>query len=120
MTREVYDWFSKECEICNKIYHRPKGYQNITDKQWEARRFCGRKCQATYASSLVKENNGGNKDPFPFPQKGNLNYNAKLTEENVRAIRLDKRKHQEIADDYKISYDYVSKIKRKIKWPHLT
>jgi len=118
VNREIYEWISKKCEWCGESYCRPAGYHSITDKQWEDRRFCSMRCANTYRSGLVKVR-AGNKLPFPFPQKGHLNYNAKLTEDDVRAIRTDERKHRLIADDFNISIAYVSKLKRRIKWPHL-
>ena len=118
MEREYYRFLEKTCEWCDEGYHRPAGIHGISDKQWEERRFCSVRCVNTYRSSLVRIRDG-NKLPFPFPQKGEQNYNAKLTEDDVRAIRVDERKHQLIADDYGLSIAYVSKIKRRIKWPHL-
>lgn len=41
-------------------------------------------------------------------KKGEKNNFAKLSEKDVLAIRRDKRKHAEIAEDYGISKGYVS------------
>ena len=41
---------------------------------------------------------------------------AKLTSEQVVAIRSDVRTHREIAKDYGISYGHVSKLKRHQNW----
>ncbi len=44
---------------------------------------------------------------------------SKITEEQVLRIRVDKRKHQEIADDHLISRAMVLKIKSRKAWSHV-
>lgn len=44
---------------------------------------------------------------------------AKLTEDQVIAIRNDQRKNQEIAIDYNICRESVSMIKRRHTWKHI-
>lgn len=43
---------------------------------------------------------------------------AKLTLEQVRAIRADTRKQQEIADQYGVTNGTVSRIKAGVRWAH--
>lgn len=50
---------------------------------------------------------------------GAEHYNAKLTEEQVRSIRADKRLHKEIAADYGISRATVTNIRARRIWQHL-
>lgn len=44
---------------------------------------------------------------------------AKLTDDQVRAIRKDSRTGFEIADEYGLSYQQVSRIKRRERWAHV-
>jgi hypothetical protein len=44
---------------------------------------------------------------------------AKLTEDDVRAIRADQRLHRVIAEDYKVARPTVSQIKRGEHWTHV-
>lgn len=51
--------------------------------------------------------------------RGEKQVNHKLTEEQVLKIRKDPRPRKKIAEDYKISYWYVSDIKSKKNWKHI-
>ena len=51
--------------------------------------------------------------------KGEAQGGAKLTEDVVRAIRLDGRLQVEIAASYGISQITVSRIKRRSSWSHI-
>jgi hypothetical protein len=51
--------------------------------------------------------------------KGSRNGNAKLTEEDVRKIRLDNRPNPRIAADFGVSTDTVSHVKRRKSWGHV-
>jgi hypothetical protein len=44
---------------------------------------------------------------------------AKLTDDQVRAIRQDARTGFEIANEYGLSYQQVSRIKRRERWTHV-
>ena len=44
---------------------------------------------------------------------------AKITEDQVRAIRADQRAHKVIASDYGISASSVTLIKRRVNWSHV-
>jgi hypothetical protein len=51
---------------------------------------------------------------------GERNSQAKLTETDVKAIRLDTRTYAIIAKDYGISPTQVGNIRRKTRWRHLS
>lgn len=50
---------------------------------------------------------------------GELNSKAKITEDDVRAIRADTRSYQEIADDYDVSKSTIGFIKTYRSWKHV-
>jgi hypothetical protein len=52
-------------------------------------------------------------------QSGEHNHSAKLTEEDVLAIRADARIQREIALDYGINRSLVSLIKARKTWTHI-
>ena len=52
-------------------------------------------------------------------QKGERNAAAKLTEDEVRAIRRDPRINKLVAADYDVSIAQVWRIRNRIKWGHL-
>jgi hypothetical protein len=52
-------------------------------------------------------------------QHGTRHHNARLTEQDVFAIRCDSRTRKDIARHYKIHPVYVWKIKTKRRWGHL-
>lgn len=51
--------------------------------------------------------------------RGERNGPAKLTEEQVRAIRADQRLHREIAADYGVADHTISAIKNRKTWKHI-
>jgi len=51
--------------------------------------------------------------------RGEKHGNARLTADDVRAIRADPRTQSEIAEDYGLSQSYVSQIRRCVKWRHV-
>lgn len=55
-----------------------------------------------------------------MPARGEANAAAKLTEDEVRAIRRDTRPGKIVAADYDISIAHVWRIRNRIKWAHLT
>lgn len=52
-------------------------------------------------------------------QKGEENREAKLTEEQVRAIRRDPRLNKEVAYDYGITTHHAWRIRRRLRWAHV-
>ena len=52
-------------------------------------------------------------------QFGTRHVCAKLTEDEVRAIRLDIRSHETIAKDYSVSHGTITGIKRGKTWKHI-
>lgn len=59
----------------------------------------------------------GRRGRFPH---GARHYRAKLTEQQVKEIRTAVGTHSEIASKYNIGRRYVSAIKAKQKWVHLS
>lgn len=51
--------------------------------------------------------------------RGRANIHAKLTEDQVRAIRSDIRLHSEIAAEYGVGESAVRKIRNRESWRHL-
>jgi hypothetical protein len=51
--------------------------------------------------------------------RGTQHGRAKLTEDQVKAIRTDGRKQKEIAMAYGVSHGLVSLIKRRVIWAHI-
>lgn len=51
--------------------------------------------------------------------KGETHHDAKLTEDQVRAIRSDPRKQRDIAADYGVSQSAIMMIKTRRNWRHL-
>lgn len=52
-------------------------------------------------------------------QRGTQRWTAKLTDDQVRRIRVDPRQQSEIAADFGIAQSQVSNIKRRKTWAHL-
>jgi NUMOD4 motif/HNH endonuclease len=52
-------------------------------------------------------------------RQGEGNKKAKLTEAQVLAIRADTRVHHRIANDYGVTRDTISRVKRNKSWAHL-
>jgi hypothetical protein len=52
-------------------------------------------------------------------QRGEANLIAKLTEDQVRAIRSDPRKYDDISADYDICISHISCIKNRVVWTHI-
>jgi DNA invertase Pin-like site-specific DNA recombinase len=50
---------------------------------------------------------------------GETNGQAKLTEDQVRAIRADTRTQAAIAKDYGIAFQQISRIKNRTRWAHV-
>jgi hypothetical protein len=63
--------------------------------------------------------NEGDKNLRGTRPKGEHHANARLSDEDVRAIRADRRPQREIAKSYGISQTPVSKIKRLESWKHI-
>lgn len=51
--------------------------------------------------------------------RGEKNYNAKLSADDVRAIRSDRRSNVHVALDYGVSPHTISKIKHRRLWAHV-
>ncbi|MDP2621457.1 MAG: HNH endonuclease signature motif containing protein [Hyphomicrobiales bacterium] len=55
----------------------------------------------------------------PRPPRGERNANSHLTEDDVRAIRADKRTYEQIGADYRMSKGGISHIKSRRVWTHI-
>ena len=51
--------------------------------------------------------------------RGERSSGAKLTADQVRSIRADNRTFREIAQDFGVRQEQVSKIKRRLSWRHI-
>lgn len=70
---------------------------------------------ATHQRNMVdKKLDGTNRT-----ERGEKNGRAKLTSEQVLAIRADKRLNRIIAEEYGVAKGYVSLIKRRVSWAWL-
>jgi len=54
------------------------------------------------------------------PSNEKPHFNARLTDDDVRAIRLDRRSQYAIAKDYGIAQPTVNNIKRRTRWQHIS
>jgi len=70
----------------------------------------------TPADNMQDKVNKGRQSSLP----GTNNGNAKLTEAQIKAIYHDPRTNKEIANEYNIVPSYVSQIKLKKIWKHIT
>lgn len=52
-------------------------------------------------------------------QRGELNARARLTENDIRAIRADPRPNTHVAPDYGITHSMVSRIRLRKSWAHV-
>lgn len=53
------------------------------------------------------------------PIRGSAHTNAKLTDDDVRAIRASSEDQRTIAERFGVSQPMVSKIRRRVKWSHV-
>lgn len=68
----------------------------------------------TLDNVLDMESKGRSRHP-----RGSENGRAKLSDEQVRAIRSDSRTQMQIAADYDVSQVLISQIKRRVRWGHI-
>ena len=73
----------------------------------------------THRQNMTQAFERGLFPPPPGGIKGEQHGNAKLTEDDVRAIRADERTGREIAADYGISQQTVSLIRNGKLWKHV-
>lgn len=52
--------------------------------------------------------------------RGEESPGAKLTEDQIRKIRIDRRSNRDIAEDYGVSHQLVGEIRRGVRWKHIT
>ena len=51
--------------------------------------------------------------------RGEKKKNSKLTEEDVKKIRLDNSPHRKIAIDYGVARSVISRVKNRSRWGHV-
>lgn len=88
----------------------------------EARHLCGNRACVNplhLAWGSAKENQA-DRLLHGTDGRGERHSGVKLTEKQVRAIRLDARPHREIAKDYSIDRANVGAIKLRKSWKHIT
>jgi len=98
------------------------GVGDIPDDLWVLHRCDNRSC--VNPTHLFLGTRQDNIDDMWMKGRGNsrvgeLNNLAKLTEEDVLAIRADPRKQEDIARDYGVVPGTISAIKRKRNWAHV-
>ena len=74
---------------------------------------------ADNSADMVAKNRQAQGETLSANRRGVLNVLAKLTEEQVLAIRLDSRPRVQIALEYGITSVNVRHIKRRVTWRHL-
>lgn len=77
----------------------------------------------THKANVDDRNEKGRQSKGPAHQalrQGQRHPQAKLTNEQVLAIRADRRLYREIATDFAIAESTVCNLKRGYRWPHLT
>lgn len=96
---------------------------NVADMVAKGRQSKGEKNSAAVkkAHDLAKA-----RDPerhhriYGGPHLGTKNVNAKLTEEDVRAIRKSEGTYKEIAARYGVYFSVIGKIRRREMWTHVS
>ena len=117
-----YGQFGFQAKVyeCHRLILQEKLGRPI-HKKLDTRHLCGvRKCCSPdhVEESTRKENMADMKIHGTAPI-GEKNGRAKLTENEIRAIRQDPRSHREIAKSYAVSYRTISDIKRHVIWKHI-
>lgn len=60
-----------------------------------------------------------NRMRVPKASRGSRHHNAKLTEADVAAIRIDTRRQVDIAAEYGVPQTQISAIKNRLAWKHV-
>jgi hypothetical protein len=55
----------------------------------------------------------------PRARIGTVNGHAKLTESDIRSIRLDSREHRDIAKSFGVNPSVISRVKARKLWAHV-
>lgn len=103
--------WAKPCKGCGEEMSPkwPNG-KWITPSRWAEKQFC----------SIICRNKNGPQSPGVFKvRRGVDNYSAKLTEDQVRAIRKDTRPGKKVAHEYGIGKTTFYRIKRRELWAHV-
>lgn len=116
--RELKAQGKKRCSRCREVKSLEEFYMDNAAKGYRKARCksCTQQDEAPRWEDLRAQRRS--KDPTPTP-RGEACRSARLTEQSVRAIRADDRRHKEIAADYDISRSNVSAIKTRQNWGHV-
>jgi len=90
-------------------------------KKLDTRHLCGVKacCSPDHLEEGTKKENAADMKIHGTLVCGEKHYNAKLTDNDIRAIRQDPRPASEIAKSYKVSQSNVWCIKQHSTWKHI-
>ena len=90
-------------------------------KKLDTRHLCGVKacCSPDHLAESTKKENMADKLIHGTHICGEKHCNAKLTDNDIRAIRQDPRSHREIAKSYGVDYTNISLIKQHLTWKHI-
>lgn len=94
--------------------------ENIRDRDLKGRTATGDRSGArTCPSSLARGDANGSRTKPENLHRGEQFAHAKLTENDVRKIRKDKRTQDEIALDYCVAQSVISNVKLRKTWKHV-
>lgn len=90
-------------------------------KKLDTRHLCGVKacCSPDHLVESTRKENMADMKIHETAQNGEKHWNAKLTQNDIRAIRQDSRSQTEIAKSYGVSDRTISKIKLHAMWKHI-
>lgn len=73
-------------------------------------------CNPAHLLAGTHDDNMADKVERDRQTRGEASVHAKLTEDQVRAIRADTRKHEDIAADYGVDSSHISRVKTGKAW----
>jgi hypothetical protein len=83
----------------------------ISPSRWDEKQFCSVICRNKHGP----KGTGAGREA----RRGVLHWSAKLTEDQVRAIRKDTRPGKKVAHEYGIGKTTFYRIKRRELWAHV-
>ncbi|MHB8273075.1 HNH endonuclease [Bradyrhizobium sp.] len=105
---------------CVNPDHLFLGTQNDNMKDCSAK---GRTSKGDRHSLIQKSHIPTGKDHWRYGQPGNnpgeKHWAARLSADDVRAIRADARTCEQIAKEYQVSFQQVARIKNRERWAHV-
>jgi hypothetical protein len=90
-------------------------------KKLDTRHLCGVSacCSPDHLAESTRKENLSDMKIHGTAPIGEKNGNAKLTENEIRAIRKDPRSYCQIAKSYRVSHHAISQIKQHSTWKHI-